>query len=340
MMRIGLLGLSASGKTSLLELLGNGQTFQSKDGPSASSPVPDERLQALSSLYHPEKTTADSVTWVELPSLETQKGFDEKALQAIGRLDVLCFVMRSFQDPAVPHLLGSVNALRDYEELRQELVLMDMKFCETRLENLKKSTKKADTRSQQEEQLFKSLLSKLESGSDLRQYPLEKIHQEILSGYPLLSRLPRIAAINSDQPEKPPPEIPLAAVVPVKVELEINTLSPEERPAFLKDLGIAQRGLDQLIRLSIQALDRIHYFTVGQDEVRSWGTHKGATAPQAARSIHTDLEKKFIRAELISYQTFMNAGSETEAKSQGLLKLVGKDHIVQDGDIMSFRVSK
>jgi GTP-binding protein YchF len=274
-------------------------------------------------------------------------------LNAIAQSDALLHVVRAFEDPGVPHLEGSVNPRRDVEIMDTELLLSDQIIVERRIERLQAHMKKGgDPRvkaaNEVELALFLRLLETLNLGAPLRDLGLTPVETKMLRNYGLLTLKPMIVVLNvGDGPADVALE-PLAdyhhrrttvAALQGKLEMELAQMPPEEAAEFLAGYGIAEPGLNRVIRLSYTLLGLHSFFTVGEDEVRAWTIPVGATAVEAAGAIHSDLARGFIRAEVIAYDSLIAAGSLTNARARGLLRLEGKEYVVQDGDVLNIRFS-
>lgn len=354
-MRIGLLGLPFSGKTTLFQLLTGGSVGTSSRGAALGvGRVPDPRVDRLADIYRPRKTTYAQIEFVDLPSWvpNGQRNGQQggQLLQIIQDVDLLVHVVRAFDTPFAPHIHGNVDPLRDVQALSEELVLADWGLVETRLKNLRDSRKKRPNH-EEEVALLQRFQDCLEEGRSLSALQLTAEEETLIQGYTFYTRKPMIVALNVSEERLPTPGDPqrLAVeaacreqgtplvVVSAKLEAEIETLPPEEREEFWRELNLAESGLQRLARTAYQRLGLISFFTVGEDEVRAWTTRQGARAPEAARAIHSDIARGFIRAEVVGYQEFIAAGSMKAVRDAGQLRLEGKDYVVQDGDIISFR---
>lgn len=353
-MRIGLLGLPYSGKTTLFQLLTGGSAAASRGASLGVGRVPDPRVDRLAEIYRPRKTTYAQIEFVDLPSwIPNGQGGGQQGgqlLQMVRDVDLLVHVVRAFDTPFAPHMQGTVDPLRDAQALSEELVLADWTLVETRLKNLQESRKKRP-RHEEEVALLRRFQACLEQGRPLSVLELTDEEEALIQGYTFYTRKPVMIALNVSEEILTTPGHPqLSAVkaaceqqgwplvvVSAKVEAEIETLAPEEREEFLRELNLTESGLQRLARTAYQRLGLISFFTVGEDEVRAWTTRRGAKAPEAARAIHSDIARGFIRAEVVSYEQFIAAGSMKAVRDAGQLRLEGKDYVVQDGDIISFR---
>ena len=359
-MKLGILGPPQCGKTTLFTALTRGQaeagSSRGEKVHLGSVKVPDERLDRLRDLYQPKKFTPAKVDYVDAPPLETSHG-DRGALAALSALrdvDAFVLVVRAFADPAVPHFKETIDAARDAGWLAGELLLEDLAVVERRLDRIEKSLKVGKKPEDlNEHEGLKRVCEALEGGRPARAAGLTPIQERSLRGFQLFSARPWIYVVNADDealrggeevlirpilrglPEPPPPLIALSA----KTEAELVTLPEDEAGEFMAVLGIAEPGLTRMIRLSYGALGLISFFTVGPDEVRAWTVRDGALAPEAAGAIHSDLERGFIRAEVISYPDHIEAGTMAKARERGLLRTEGRDYKVQDGDVVNIRFS-
>ncbi len=351
-MRLGIIGLPQSGKTTVFNALTRGNTPLTMSGGrfevhTAVVDVPDPRVDALSAMFHPRRTIYAKVTYADIAGLEGKAGssISGPLLNQLTQMDGLVHVVRCFDHPSVPHPSGSVDPLRDVAAMDAEFLLNDLIAVERKLERLEEEWKKsARDRKQieQEQALFRKLHAALEEETPLRDVELTPAEEKLLAGFGFLSRKPLLILFNLAEGQQPPElDYPhrrsAVAALMGKLEMEIAQLAPEDAEIFLSEYGIDEPGLNRVIRLSYNLLGLISFFTVGEDEVRAWTVRRGATAPEAAGVIHTDLQKGFIRAEVISYDDLMAAGSMAAARKEGKLRLEGKDYIVQDGDILHIR---
>ena len=354
-MQIGLLGLPQSGKKTLLRLL------TGVDAPAVAShnggpvpgicPVRDPRVDRLAAMYRPKKVTPATIQYLLMPDLTKDSAKNQELLKALQLVDVLAAVVRAFPDESVFHLEGSVNPLRDIATVQTELILNDLLFVEKRLERIaKEQSRRGGADYAKEQALLNTLQAHLNENLPLRTLSLEAEERKSLSGAPLLTRKPLLLILNVGE-DRIQDRLGLEEVKPrtadqcvhlvqvsAKIEEELSQLDdPTERAAFLKELGIAESAIDGLTRVSYDALGLISYFTVGEDEVRAWTVRCGASAAEAGGVIHSDIERGFIRAELIKYGDLIALGSEQAVASAGKAQLKGKEYLVEDGDILSFR---
>ncbi len=346
-MKIGIVGLPSSGKTTIFNALTGSSAETSsyqgakKDPNLAIVKVPDSRLQKLSGLYNPKKTTPAQVHYVDLGGTVSAKEESGSALDEMLNLlrpvDALIHVVRNFDYAGIPP-----TPQEDFENLESELVFTDFFIVERRVERLEKEVKKGKKGDPRELELLKEAKDILERGEALRNYP-DLAHAPELRGYAFLSGKPCIVVLNSGDDTEPestnlklPSDIPFIEIKG-RLEMEISQLDEEEQEVFRQDLGIEEPATYQLIRESYQLLGLISFFTVGPDEVRAWTIKNGTPAQKAAGAIHSDIEKGFIRAEVVSYDDLMECSNYGAAQKAGKVRLEGKDYIVKDGDIINFR---
>ncbi len=353
-MNIGLIGLPQSGKKTLLHLLTGVDarvTAPTNGVVPGICPVRDPRVGRLVAMYKPKKTAPATIQYLLMPDLTKDSAKNQELLKALATVDVLAQVARAFEDDTVFHLDGSIDPLRDISTVQAELILNDLLFVEKRLERIaKETTRRGGVDRTKEQALLTKLQTRLNENLPLRTLPLDTEEDKVLSGASLLTRKPLLIILNVGEGKVGDTQL-LAevkarhtdqqihlALVSAKIEEELAQLDdPKERAAFLQELGIAESAIDQLTRVSYEALGLISYFTVGADEVRAWTVHRGASAAQAGGVIHSDIERGFIRAELMKYNDLMTLGSEQAVASAGKAQLKGKEYIVEDGDILNFR---
>ena len=356
MLRAGLIGLPSSGKTTLFQLLTSAREAPRAHGKAEAhvgvSRVPDERLDHLTALFKPERRVPATV---EFADMAAGRG-DAKSLvdvAAFRHADALLHVVRAFTDGAVPHPQQTVDAARDARVVEEELILADLGIVERRLERLQKDLKKtANDDMRREHDVLLKCRAWLEDGQGLRTLGLSGEEAHRLRGFQLLSAKPLLIVVNVDEADvaavEDPSGIPgLAEVVAAtgarttgvcaKIELEIAALDPADAQAFLADLGLKQSGLDRIIRAAYDLLGYISFFTVGEDECRAWSIARGTTALLAAGAIHSDIQRGFIRAEVVGWEPLVARGSLAACRERGELRLEGKDYLVADGDVITFR---
>lgn len=315
-------------------------------------PVPDPRLNELANIVKPQKIIPTSMEFVDIAGLvqgaAQGEGLGNKFLAHIREVDAIVHVVRCFADPDVVHVTGLVDPVADVQTIHTELALADLESAEKAVQRLNKASKSNDKSAQQSKRLLERIIPELNQGRLLRQLDFSPEELNLLRPYSFLTLKSTLYIANVD--EKGFVNNPLleqlasyaiadqAKVVAIcaKLEEDCIDLSDEEKQEFLHECGLTETGLDRLIRAGYELLDLQTYFTAGVKEVRAWTVHKGATAPQAAACIHTDFEKGFIRAEVISYDDFIHYRGEQGAKEAGKWRLEGKAYLVQDGDVMHF----
>lgn len=362
-MRIALIGLPQSGRSTLFRLLVGEQGGTERSGLQlGTAPVADSRVDRLSAAFQPRKTTHARLEVADLPALDPGgaaggKGLSAAAfLQRVQDAELLVHVCRAFASDYVPHPLGEVDPLRDARRVEEELILADWSMLTRRLERMAKEVSRADPVKQQEKAILEKVAAALEEGRPVRALELDESEERALRPYTLVSQKPCLLVLNVDEAGwarasrgEPAFEGEAAlkewaagqglATILVSAELErqVEELEPQDREVFLKELGIAERGLDRVARAAYEACGLVSFFTVGEDEVKAWTVRRGATALEAAGKVHSDMARGFIRAEVCAYEAFERLGSLARAREEGALRLEGKGYQVQDGDIIHFR---
>jgi len=353
-MRLGIIGLPQSGKTTIFNALTRGDQPTTMSGGrvdvrTAVVDVPDERIERLVEMFRPAKTTYAKVTYADIAGLEgssSKSGISGVLLNQLSQMDGFVHVVRCFDDPNVPHPSGSVDPQRDIDAMDGELLINDLIAVERKLERLQDERRKGGGREkaviEREIQLFEKLNAALSEEAPLRDLEFSPEEQKNLSGYGFLTLKPNLILLNLSEGQTPPQiEYPhrnsRVAALQGELEMEIAQLPAEEAEVFMAEYGIEELGLLRVIRLSYDLLGLQSFFTVGEDEVRAWTVQCGASAVVAAGVIHTDLQKGFIRAEVIAYDELIDLGGMTEARSKGKLRLEGRDYKVKDGEIMHIR---
>ena len=337
-MRLALAGLPSAGKSTLFRALAGRRLSAGKardDAGQALVPVPDPRLDILAEMYKPQKTVYAQVTYLDPPA-PAGKVDDPAASLApeLRQAEGLIQVVRNFDGG-----LGAPTPAADYRALADEMLLGDLIMVERRLERIGEEKRKGRKIDETEAELMAQAHSHLSAEKPLRTIP-EVGRDPRVRGFGLLTAKPLIVVANNEEDDPKPPDLGAEdppVVVRAAIEAELAELSEEERAEFMADLGIAESALDRLLQASYQALELITFFTVGSDECRAWTIRQGTLAPQAAGVIHSDMERGFIRAEVIRYEDLIEHGSEAAIKKAGLMKLAGKDHLVSDGEIFHVR---
>lgn len=317
--------------------------------------VPDERLDELTKMYQPQKTTHAVIEFVDIAGLvkgaSKGEGLGNKFLSHIRETDSICEVVRCFEDSNVVHVDGNVDPIRDIETINLELIFADIETVNKRLDKARKNLK-ADKKYQQEIDLLEKIKENLENGISARAIDFNEEEQEAVREMFLLTTKPilYIANISEEQLENAENDEMVqkvkeyaakekAEVIPlcVKIEEELSGLEEEDKKEMLEALGLEESGLDKVIKKSYDLLGLMSFLTAGEPEVRAWTIKKGTKAPQAAGKIHSDIERGFIKAEVVSYDDLMKAGSMINAKEKGLVRSEGKEYVMQDGDIVLFK---
>ena len=359
MLRAGLIGFPSSGKTALFQLLTSAREAPRSGGKADAnvgvSRVPDERLDRLTALFNPRKHVPATVEFADIAGVAGVKTGAAALLDvaAFRNADALLHVVRMFRDPSVPHPTGSVDAARDVRTMEDELILADLGVVERRLERLERDLKKGNTPElKKEQEILQRCREALEAGQPLRALELSAEDGKRLRGFQFLSSKPLLLVLNLDEEDLSQAEraVELAGVsefiagastraVPIcaKIELEIAQLEPADAQAFMADLGLKESGLDRVIRASYDLLGYISFFTVGEDENRAWSIPRHTPAQLAAGEIHSDIQRGFIRAEVVRYEHLLARGTLAACREHGELRLEGKEYVVQDGDVINFR---
>jgi GTP-binding protein YchF len=366
-MKVGIVGMPQVGKTTIFRLLTQGRVDTSSWGNAREAHlgiahVPDERVDRLAEIVKPKKITYATVEYVDLPGLSRGEG--KAALQgqakemstylnSLKNIDTLLHVVRAFEDPNLPHVEGTVNPSRDIELFELEMIFSDLAIVEKRLERLSKDLKKGKSAELElENEVLVRFKAALESERPLRELELSPEEERRVRGFTFLSAKPILLVLNVGDQDAPKisnvvEELGLlnqasrrnVAITAVcgKIESEIAALPPADAQMFMEDLGIAGSALNRIIQNSYDLLGVFSFYTAGEPEVRAWTIPRGTTAMQAAGAIHTDIEKGFIKAEVVSFDDMIALGTFQAAKSKGVLRLEGREYKVQEGDVILFR---
>jgi ribosome-binding ATPase len=355
-MKTAIIGLPMVGKTSLFTIL-TGVHQDTRIGSTAVrtgvAKVPDSRLTELARLFDPPKVTHASVEYVDVPAVSKESLRDPSYLASLRVVDAFAHVLRLFQDETIPHEKGSVDPVRDLEDVEMELILSDLVVIEKRLERLDKDRKKIKAPELDREfELLEKCKAALEQSQPLRQLELDAEEDKRLRGFQFLSQKPVLYVLNLGENEagllhereRQYREGPLAgrrhvaaAAVCGKIEAELAELSPEDQADYLASYGLQESGLQRLISATYALLGLMSFLTAGEDEVRAWTIPVHTPAVRAAGAIHSDFEKKFIRAEVVNWKTLADLGGYPGAREKGVLRLEGKEYIVKDGDVLVIR---
>jgi len=364
-MEIGIMGLASAGKTTVFNALARAKVEVATYSVGVAEPhravvhVPDRRLERLAELFQPKKTTPAEVRYVDVAGSIDAGGDGGHSAQVTAQLrnvDALFLVVRAFVNDAVPHPRGSIDPIRDLNELLEDLVLNDLTVVEKRLDRLEKDlrfTAKASGPNDQvrERELLREIKTGLDSGRPIRDLGIDAADLKLLRSYAFLTAKPLMVLINTGDSMAGAAELEAKArelqpyaqtevtSLAGKLEMELAELEPDEAQEFMTDLGIEELGLSRVIQLSYRLIELISFFTVGPDECKAWTIKNGSTAVDAAGAIHSDLARGFIRAEVIGWEPLLQAGGWNEAKRQGAIRSEGKTYLVQDGDVLNILFS-
>jgi len=359
-MQTGIIGLPQVGKTTLFKILtkANIASQSARSGGRAESHVgvarvPDVRIDKLSALYKPKKTTYATVEYVDVGGALREKGKESAALTQLREVDAIAQVIRVFENPSVPHAAGTIDPMRDAENMDLELVLSDLDQVLKRLERLEKDLKKKkDPAQEQEFAALTKCKTALEAGQALRELEFTAEEAKTLSGFMFLSRRPMLYVLNLGDDDAADLDRavekhglaklmgrPNTAVVPIcgRIEAELAELGDAEAAELLAAYGLKSPGLERVIQATYALLGLVSFFTAGEPEVRAWTIRRGINAQKAAGTIHSDIERGFIKAEVVRWDQLLECGSWAAARDKGLLRLEGKEYIVQEGDVILFR---
>jgi ribosome-binding ATPase len=359
---IGLIGLSKSGKTTIFNGLTKGKAatggYSSKAQANIGmAGVPDERLYQLAAIFHPKKIVHAEVKYFDigasLKELAVDKGIGGQLLNQLSTVDVLVNVIRSFKDDSLPHPEGSLDVARDIESMNLELTFSDLAILEKRLEKMEGAMKAAKAAErivyQKEQDTLIKIKASLEKDLPIREMQMTSEETKAISNYQFLTAKPLLTVVNIGEDQLPQAKTleadlsarfarPKNKIIAScgKLEMELSQMGDEAMQEFRKEFGMQESGLDRTLKVSYELLDLISFLTVGEDECRAWPIRRGIEAVKAAGKVHTDIERGFIRAEVIHYTELLKCGGLVEAKRQGLLRLEGKTYIVQDGDVINY----
>jgi hypothetical protein len=353
-MKLGIIGLPQAGKTTVFNALTRsrqptGEADSRMQVHNAVVDVPDARLERLTDMFHPRKTINAKVTYADIAGLGSAADKGEVSGQLLNQLTQMegfIHVVRCFENPAVPHARESIDPQRDIRLMEEEFILNDQIMVERKQEKLAEEHKKGGGRDkgtiERDIALFQRLAAALSEGQPLRMLALSAEEGKSVAGFGFLSRKPLLLLLNLGDGQLEPSltDLPGNAALTAlqgKLEMDIVQLPEEEAAVFMEEYGITELGLVRLIRMSYDLLGLQSFFTVGEDEVRAWTVRRGALAPEAAGVVHTDMEKGFIRAEVVAYGDLLECGGLAEARGKGKLRLEGKTYAVQNGDVISIR---
>lgn len=353
-MQLGILGLPKVGKTTLFNTLTASRQETDKFATSdktnvGMATVRDTRLEQLRDLFRPRRYVPATIQYMDIPGIKRGESAESLDLAKLKTVDALVHVVRAFEDPELLHSEGSVDPARDVANVDLELILADHDIVERRIERLDKAVKRGLTPEEQRERklLAEIVLPALESERPLREVELDADDERRLRGFQLLSAKPMLVVLNVGEAEVAKADAAAlgiavrpavrTAVISAPIEDEISRLPPEEQKEFLADIGLAEPSLDRVTRASYDLLGLISFFTVGEDEVRAWTIRRGTPAREAAGTIHSDIERGFIRAEVVRWDDLLRLKTLAACREAALLRLEGKEYVMQDGDVAHFR---
>ncbi len=354
-MKVGIIGLPQSGKTTIFNALTNlqmdvkGYAQKNIESHMGTVKVPDGRVDYLASVYKPKKISFVDMTFIDIGCKKNDDGRSEFDMTVLRGLDMLAVVVRAFVSDSVVHPMGDPDPLRDVQYLKSEFILEDLSLVENRMARLEKDVKRKLKEAVKEMEYLTAFQKHLEAEQPLSTYPFDDDAHKLFRGFQFLSQKPIMVALNTGEDETDTVDYKSAvdnladsdgAYITLcgKLEMEIAQLPDEDKTLFLEELNIPEPALDRFIRMSYKLLNRIVFFTVGPDEVKAWEIRKGTCAKDAGGKIHTDIARGFIRAEVLAYDDFVDCENSYQvARSRGLVRLEGKQYPVRDGDIIEFR---
>jgi GTP-binding protein YchF len=358
-MQTGIIGLPLVGKTSLFRILTKAPATGGRSAPGqlhvGIARVPDARVTKLAEVFKPKKTTYATIEYVDIGGLQKDREKNSASLVPLREADALAHVVRLFNDPSVPHEAGCIDALRDIVSVDIELILNDLEQAAKRIERVEKDLKKKkDTLLETELQLLTRCRLALDAETPLRELDFKPEELKVITGFMFLTRKPMLYVLNLGDEEAPEAgrvvekhhleklvAKPRTAVVPFcgKIEAELAELDDAEAAEMMRAYGLAESGRDRLIQASYRLLGLISFLTCGEPECRAWTIERGMTAQKAAGAIHSDIEKNFIKADVVNWEDLLSAGSFAAARERGKVRLEGKEYVVQDGVVILFRHS-
>ena len=360
-MQVAIAGLPGSGKTTVFNAVTRGHAEVASYGSAGAKPnigvakVADLRLDAIESVVRPARIVKADITYLDLPAspsgLGETKGLSGEYLNHLQRADILVIVARAFDNPAVAHSAGSVDVVRDVETMLYELIFSDLGILARRLERLESESKTAKAAErpaiQKEEAVLVRVKEALEDGGRVGDQQLREDDRRMMDGFQLLTAKPLVVVVNVSEDQLARADEIEASVAGLtasegvrtttvggSLEMELAQMEPDDEAEFRASMGVAESGLDRMTRLCYAASDQITFFTASESELRAWPLNRGATVQKAAGGIHSDMDRGFIRAEVIAHQDLVEVGGEEEAKRKGILRTEGKTYIVKDGDVL------